>query len=148
MGNKETLGLFAPSPNQGDDPPGPTIADVTWYSVFSWFPLLHRRTDKAGIDRAVLLARRLKAAKPGCLASGESQGIIRRGKFTFPLGFSRLSWARSPHTFRNPSAAGEGCLLIPTAQNRLLRVQGPQDPGAGLGARSPQRFLISHNTAR
>ena len=24
-----TLGLFAPDPNQGDNPPGPVIADVT-----------------------------------------------------------------------------------------------------------------------
>ena len=80
MGNEETLGLFAPNPNQGDDPPGPTIADVTWYAVFSWFPLLRRRTNKAGIDRIVLLARRPLDASPGCFASGENQGIIRTGK--------------------------------------------------------------------
>ena len=65
-----------------------------------------------------------------------------RGKFIFPSVVPGLSWARSPQTFRHPSAPGEACLLIPAMLFRQLRVQGPQDPGAGLGARSPQRSLL------
>ena len=34
----------------------------------------------------MLLARRPLDANPGCKASGESLGIIHRGKFTFPHG--------------------------------------------------------------
>ena len=99
------------------------------------------RNAEVRLGAVVLLARR-RSRQPGCKASGESQGIIRRGKFTFPLGFSWLSWARSPQTFRHPSAPGGTCLLIPTKLFCQLWVQGPQDPGAGLGARSPQHSLL------
>ena len=47
----------------------------------------------------MLLARRPLDANPGCKASGESQGMIRRGKFTFPLGFSRAFWGQKPSNF-------------------------------------------------
>ena len=36
-----------------------------------------------------------------------------QGKVNFPLGFSRLSWARSPQTFVNPESTGDVCLLFP-----------------------------------
>ena len=62
----------------------------------------------------VLLARR-RSRQPGCFASGESRGIIRRGKFTFPSDVPGLSWARSPQTFRHPSAAGGACFLSPAS---------------------------------
>ena len=51
----------------------------------------------------VLLARR-RSRQPGCFASGESQGIIRRGKFTFPLGCSRAFLGQKPSTFSSPPA--------------------------------------------
>ncbi len=100
------------------------------------------RDAEVWLGALVLLARR-RSRQPGCFASGESQGIIRGGKVNFsPSDFPGLSWARSPQTFRNPSAAGGACRSIPTTLIRWMRVQGPQDPGAGLGARSPQRLLL------
>jgi len=63
------------------------------------FPLVLWETEEANLHVVVLLARRLKAAKPGCFASGESQGIIRRGKFTFPLGFSQAFLGQKPSNF-------------------------------------------------
>ena len=53
-----------------------------------------------------------------------------------------LARRRSHLSFRNPSAAGGACRLFPTTFIRQLRVQGGHRPGAGLGARSPQRFLL------
>ena len=42
------------------------------------------RNAEDWLGAVVLLARR-RSRQPGCFASGESQGIIRREKFTFPL---------------------------------------------------------------
>ena len=84
------------------------------------------------LGAVVLLARR-RSRQPGCFASGESQGIIRRGKFFSPSDFPGLSWARSPLTFRNPGAAGGACLLIPATLFRQLRVQGDHPPGGVWG---------------
>ena len=77
--------------------------------------------------------------QPGCKASGESPGKIRGESLLSPWDFPGLSGARSPLTFRNPNASGGNCRFIPAAIFRHMRVQGPQDPGAGLGARSAQR---------
>ena len=65
------------------------------------------RNAEDELGAVVLLARR-RSRQPGCKASGEIQGIIPREKFTFSLGFSRLSWARNLQTFRSPSVAGGG----------------------------------------
>ena len=83
------------------------------------------------------------AAKPPTrmLCIRGKPGNHPQGKFTFPADVPGLSWARSLQIFRNPSAAGEACPLIPTKQYRQLRIQGGHRPGAGLGARSPQRIF-------
>ena len=87
-----------------------------------------------------------KAANPDALHPGKvrekSLGESKLSPWDFPL----LSWARSPQTFRNPSAAGGTCLLTPTTLFRQLRVQGGHRPGAGLGARSPQRNSFASMT--
>ena len=104
------------------------------------FPAGAWRDAEDGLGAIVLLARR-RSRQPGCFASGESQGRIRRGKFTFPWDFPGLSWARSPQTFRNPSAAGGACLSIPTKQVRQLRVQGGHRPG-GVWGETPSFLFV------
>jgi hypothetical protein len=42
----------------------------------------------------LLLARPLKAANPDALHPGKAGEESLRGKLAFPLGISRLSWAR------------------------------------------------------
>ena len=61
----------------------------------------------------------------------------------FPSDFPGLSWTRSPQTFRNPSAAGGACLIIPTMLFRQLRVQGPQNLGWVLGRIAPAFPLVN-----
>ena len=56
------------------------------------------RNVEVWLDAVALLARR-RSRQPGCFASGESQGIIRRGKFTFPLGFSQAFLGQKPSNF-------------------------------------------------
>ena len=51
-------------------------------------PTVSERNAEDELGAVVLLARR-RSRQPGCKASGESQGIIRRGQCTFPLGFSQ-----------------------------------------------------------
>ena len=84
-----------------------------------------------------------ESRQPGCLASGESQGIIPRKKQAFSLGFSRLSWARSLHAFVNPSAAGGACSEYPHKLFRQVRIQGRHAPGRGLGGGEPPILLFS-----
>ena len=83
-----------------------------------------------------------EAANPDALHPGKARESSVGESSLSPSDVPGLSWARSPQTFRNPSAAGGTCLLLSTTLFRQLRVQGPQDPGAGLGARSPQRSLF------
>ena len=56
-----------------------------------------------------------------------------QGKIFSPSDVPGLSWARSLQTFRNPSAAGGACLLIPASLFRQLRVQGDHPPGGVWG---------------
>ena len=98
--------------------------------------------EEVWLGAVVLLTRRPSDASPDALHPGKARETSEGENVFSPSDVSGLSWARSPQTFRHPSAPGGACLLIPTAQNRLLWVQGPQDPGAGLGARSPQRSLL------
>ena len=56
------------------------------------------RNVEVWLGAVVLLARR-QSRQPGCFASGESQGIIRRGKFTFPCGCSRAFLGQKPSNF-------------------------------------------------
>ena len=92
---RRMVGL-CPTPHQGTEYPGPAIAEFAWLTEKALFPLLLGEPEEARLDAVVLLARRLKAAKPGCFASGESQGKIRRGKLAFPLGFSRAFLGQKP----------------------------------------------------
>ena len=65
------LGLSAPDPDQGDDLPGPTLAEIKRYVETAWFPLLLGRESKAAA--IVLLARPLKAANPDALHPGKAR---------------------------------------------------------------------------
>jgi len=83
-----------------------------------------------------------EAASPDASHPGKAkESSVGDNEFS-PADVPWLSWARSPQTFRHPSAASGAFWSIPTTLFRQLRVQGPQDPGAGLGARSPQRSLL------
>ena len=134
-----TVGL-CPTPHQGTEYPGPTTADVAWLAEQSLFPLLLGDTKDPIVDGVVLLARRPKAANPGCKASGERKGKSPEEKRAFPSGiYPFLSWARSPQTFRNPSETAGTCILYSLMQLRLNGSRGRSPLAQSLRARSPQR---------
>ena len=91
---------------------------------------------------AVVLLPGGEAANPDALHPGKARESSAGENEFSPSDVPVLSWARSPQTFRNPSATGGACLLFLTTLFRQLRVQGDHPPGAGLGARSPQRLLL------
>ena len=106
----------------------------------SWFPQYQKGTRKSGLTSLCFWPGG-EAANPDALHPEKARESSVGESLLSPSDVPGLSWARSPQTFRNPSAAGATCLLLSTTLFRQLRVQGPQDPGAGLGARSPQRLL-------
>ena len=55
-----------------------------------------------------------EAANPDALHPGKARESSAGESLLSPSDVPGLSWARSPQTFRNPSAAGGACLLIPT----------------------------------
>ncbi len=108
------------------------------------FPLLLRRNVQLAV--VVLLARPPLAANPDAKHPGKARENPRR-KARFPLGFSRLSWARSHHTFVNPSAAGGACSIYPYKPLRQVRVQGDHLPGGARGNAPPvllRQIPVSH----
>jgi len=68
----ETVGL-CPTPHQGVEHPGPTIADVAWRVKTALFPQLLGETAEVRLDAIVLLARRLSAAKPDAKHPGKQE---------------------------------------------------------------------------
>ena len=70
---KDTLGLFAPDPNQGVEHPGPAIADAALCVEKALFPLLLGDDAEASLDAVVLLARRLSAANPDAKHPGKCE---------------------------------------------------------------------------
>ena len=65
---KDTLGLFAPDPNQGVEHPGPAIAEIAWQVEKTLFPLfLAGAGEQANWHICRFRARRLKAAIPDAL---------------------------------------------------------------------------------
>ena len=88
-------------------PPNPRTRGLRPLDPFSGYcltegielvPTVAERNAEDELGAVVLLARR-RSRQPGCFASGESQGIIRRGKFTFPLGFSQAFLGQKPSNF-------------------------------------------------
>ena len=88
-------------------PPNPRTRGLRPLDPFSGYCLTEgielvstvaERNAEDELGAVVLLARR-RSRQPGCFASGESQGIIRRGKFTFPLGFSQAFLGQKPSNF-------------------------------------------------
>ena len=80
------------------------------------------RNAEVWLGAVVLLARR-RSRQPGCFASGESQGIIRRGKFTFPLGCSRAFLGQKPSNFPSPQRTRRS--LSAFRNNAISPVAGP-----------------------
>ena len=74
---------------------------------------------------------------PGCKASGERLGLIRRESLLSPWDYPRRSGARSPLSSLTSNASGGNCLLIPIMLFRQMWVQGVQPPGWGLGRTAP-----------
>ena len=114
------------------------------------FPLLLGDTGNARHHAVVLLARRLSAANPGCKASGESLGIIRRGKFTFPCGFSLAFLGQKPSNFPKPKRNTRNKYRFTYQYLRQEWVQGGHRPGAEFEAAQASTFpfLVSISSLR
>ena len=104
-------------------------------------PAVARKNEEVNLDAVMLLARR-RSRLPRMLRIRGKPGNNPQGKVNFPLGLSRLSWARSLQTFVNPSAASGSYLIYPNGVISLIGMQGMKSLAAGLGARSPQRILF------
>ena len=103
-------------------------------------------TVEVKLDAVVLLARRLSAANPGCKASGESLGIIRRGKFTFPCGFSLAFLGQKPSNFPKPKRNTRNKYHFTYHYLRQEWVQGGHRPGAEFEAAQASTFpLLASN---
>ena len=72
------------------------------------------RNTEVRLRAVVLLARRPSDANPDAKHPGKARESSVGESFLSPSDVPRLFWARSPLTFRNPSAAGGACLPIPT----------------------------------
>ena len=83
--------------------PKPLTRAVTALDPYLWMIADDERKRKRSL-RYCASGPAAESGQPGCFASGESRGIIPRGKRAFPLGFSRLSWARSPLSFVTPAS--------------------------------------------
>ena len=108
----------------------------------AWFPQKRGGTRKSGLAPWCFWPG-CKAASPDALHPGKARESTAGVSSLSPAVVPGLSWARSPQTIRYPSAPGGACLLTSNPLFRQLRVQGSHRPGAGLGARSPQRSLWS-----
>ncbi len=138
-------GLCGPrAPAPGDFISWTSIAEAACLDKPTWFPLLCGGTRKPGFVPWCFWPGG-EAANPDALHPGKARESSVGESLLSPTDFPRLSWARSPQTFRTPSAAGGACLLIPTMFIRQLRVQGPQDPGWGLGRIAPAFPFVIQN---
>jgi len=87
------------------------------------------RNAEVWLGAVVLLARR-QSRQPGCFASGESQGINRRGKFTFPCGCSRAFLGQKPSNYPLPQR---------TRRSLFAYLKSVISPVAGPGQSPPWR---------
>ena len=127
IGHFNTLrgeGLCGPrAPTPGDFISWTSIADMAWIGKSAWFPLMLGGTWKSGLTPLRFWPGG-EAANPDAKHPGKAWEQSQGKSELFPWDFPRLSWARSPQTFRNPSAAAGGCWSIPTTLFRQLWVQG------------------------
>ena len=105
-------------------------------------PAVARKNVEDWLGTVALLDRRPSDANPDAKHPGKARESSVGESLLSPSDVPGLSWARSPQTFRSPSAAGGFCMLIPAMFIRQLRVQGPQDPGWGLGRTAPAFLLV------
>ena len=119
---------------------------MAWIGKSAWYPQMLGETWKSGLTPLRFWPGG-EAANPDAKHPGKARESSAGESELSPADVPGLSWVRSPQTFRNPNASGGARLLIPTMLIRKLRVQGDHPPGAGLGARRPQRSLI-HKESR
>ena len=75
--------------------------------------------------------------QPGCFASGESPGIIRRGKFTFPLGCSRAFLVQKPTNFPSPQRGRRSLFAYPNSKISPIAGPGSSGPWRRSGGAQP-----------
>ena len=97
------------------------------------------RDAKVWLRAVVLLARR-QSRQPGCFASGESQGIIRRGKSIFPLGCSRAFLGQKPSNFPSPQRGRRSLYAYPNKVISPIAGPGSSGPWRRSGGAQPPAF--------
>ena len=73
-----------------------------------------RRNEQCPLCGLATIEPAERSRPPGCKASGESKGKSQGESSLSPWGFSRLSWARSPQSFRTLSETGESSFFCQT----------------------------------
>ncbi len=96
---------------------------MAWIGKSAWFPLMLGGTWKSGLTPLRFWPGG-EAANPDALHPGKARESSAGESLLSPSDFPRLSWARSPQTFRNPSATAGTCILCSLKQ---LRLNGSRD---------------------
>ena len=134
--NRETLGPPRPqAPRQGMIPC--TLSCGYYLTQKKTAPPPHCLERTVWLDGLVLLARRPLDANPDAKHPGKAGEKSLRGKLAFPLGFSRLSWARSLKLSYSRRARRKLSVSLFNSLRRLVS-RGRRPLVGGVGAESPQ----------
>ena len=133
-----------PNLHQGGDLPGPCTCGSGLMRRKKQFPAVAGRSGQT--CRGYASGPAAESRLTGCFASGESRGIMPRGKRAFPWAFSRLSMGQKPSIVRISRQQAE-VVCFSIQADSPNGVQRPKAFGAGLGARSAQRSHLSHGMA-
>ena len=98
------------------------IAELAYRWYPSWFPHKREGTRKPGMA-AFGFWPGGEAANPDALHPGKAWEQSAGESLLSPSDFPWLSWARSPQTFRSPSAAGGRCWFFLNESDRPKEVQ-------------------------